>query len=76
MKTCGIFETLGNRRLGNNVLRGLEMLLPLLVGEVDSDQLNKHLDPSRTSGELIPTSLAYICGLPLASTAQIPLGKP
>ena len=30
-RSCGIFQTRGDRRLGDHLLRGLELLLPLLI---------------------------------------------
>jgi hypothetical protein len=35
---CGVYKTLGDRRLADHVLRGLELLLPALFPEVPADR--------------------------------------
>ena len=38
-KYCGLFETLGEKRVGSHLLPGLESLLPLLFPSVSLDQV-------------------------------------
>ncbi len=38
-KYCGLFETFSDRRLGDHVIVGLEMLLPTLVKNINCEKL-------------------------------------
>ena len=38
-KYCGLFETLGEKRVGSHLIPGLESLLPLLFPSVSLDQI-------------------------------------
>jgi hypothetical protein len=43
-RACGVYETLGDRRLGDHVLRGIEMILPKMIGDrqkIIEDTLNR-----------------------------------
>ena len=40
-KYCGVFETLGEKRLASHLLPGLEALLPLLFPSITLEQVSK-----------------------------------
>lgn len=46
-KFCGLFETFSDRRLGDHVIVGLEMLLPTLVKNITREELISRFPPTR-----------------------------
>lgn len=65
-KYCFVAETLGNRRLGDNVLIGLERLLPFLVkidniSEIFSKFPSQRRDAEKKMG-VLPTSIVSLTG--------------
>jgi len=63
-KTCGIYETFGNKRLGDNLLLGLEMLLPSFVPNLDTNKIMSYFPQDRNeSGHAISTDLIALTGL-------------
>ena len=40
-KYCGVFETLGEKRLASHLLSGLEVLLPLLFPSITLEQVSR-----------------------------------
>uniref|UniRef100_A0A7S4PJF2 Uncharacterized protein n=1 Tax=Paramoeba aestuarina TaxID=180227 RepID=A0A7S4PJF2_9EUKA len=66
-KYCGVFETVGDRRAGDDLLCGLGRLLPLMLSKsYDINILKNTFDPSRIEGnEILPTWMACAtCGMP------------
>jgi hypothetical protein len=72
---CAIFETVGDRRLGDHLLVGIERLLPLLYCD-PSEQLVSSLSNAIASGrgvelsssdDLWDTSMVVECGMQVAS---------
>ena len=47
-KYCGVFETLGEKRLASHLLPGLEVLLPLLFPSITLEQVSKPRDGMRS----------------------------
>ena len=52
-KYCGLFETFSDRRLGDHVIVGLEMLLPTLVKNINRDQLISLFPATRAEGGVL-----------------------
>lgn len=56
---CGIFQTFGDRRLGDHVLLGIEMLLPMLVEDFNAQDVftsQRFID-----NEVVSTDMVVIC---------------
>lgn len=74
---CAVFSTEGDKRLGDHLLAGLEMLLPYLV--VPSPATIKQVTQALALGrgvspddELLPTDMCVACEMPLADlTTQV-----
>jgi hypothetical protein len=53
-RVCGVFETLGDRRLSDHVLSGLECMLHLLVARCEPSELEALFNPMRCMEGLTP----------------------
>eukprot|EP00455_Lapot_gusevi_P023869 TRINITY_DN2478_c0_g1_i1.p1 TRINITY_DN2478_c0_g1~~TRINITY_DN2478_c0_g1_i1.p1 ORF type:complete len:528 (-),score=190.56 TRINITY_DN2478_c0_g1_i1:96-1592(-) len=85
VRCCTVFETLGNKRLGDHLLTGLERLLPFCLANTDSTELvNRFNGMGRVDGaEVSPTWLAvlmdsvdYLCATDCTLPEQAPSGVP
>eukprot|EP01130_Rhizamoeba_saxonica_P018871 TRINITY_DN959_c0_g1_i2.p1 TRINITY_DN959_c0_g1~~TRINITY_DN959_c0_g1_i2.p1 ORF type:complete len:398 (-),score=117.31 TRINITY_DN959_c0_g1_i2:67-1260(-) len=73
-RTCGVFETFGNKRLGDNVLLGLERMLPFIFQDQPFDILKDSFGEGRVDGDApFPTYIASLIGLPEVDAHNINL---
>mmetsp|Transcript_8733 Transcript_8733/g.16229 ORF Transcript_8733/g.16229 Transcript_8733/m.16229 type:complete len:1331 (-) Transcript_8733:1773-5765(-) len=79
---CVLFETLGDRRLGDHLLSGLERLIPRLYPHVQGEtwlkEIQEHIKRGRgieegSSEELWDTSMVAECGMQVANMSTIDL---
>jgi len=63
-RCCILMKTLGNKRLGDNVLLGLEKLLPHTVGLSNLDSILNHFPKERfdKDSHVFPTSVVSLTG--------------
>lgn len=61
-KICSVFRTLGNRRLGDNVLTGLELFLFLFISDPTAKYLSFLPEGRVSSSEIVSSEMVALIG--------------
>ena len=71
VKYCGLFETLGEKRVSSHLLPGLEALVPLLFPAVTHEEVWSLFPDDRCKEEISPTWSACCTGVSVVSQSIV-----